>query len=254
MSALQDLYKKGGLGYIAELIMKVGNYAWEEMTLFEQGELREKAAQELTSKMVNITTVCEVCFTSSWQPCDEGTASAVKDDSTDGWMVCECCRLGALLSEANLEIASLSEVVQSDHNKAWFDVLLQIVNMPNDTNRDKFISMVKKDIDSKAEHIGVISQSSKYYGIIQEVVETLAKDGRFDRTIVAIRDELGSDLERYTSLEWHLWAEEKPDAKSSILNWHKNGIFSTMFYLETSLTRDFLKWAYLPYTGWTEKE
>lgn len=49
MSALLDLYKKGGLGYIEEMIMKPGNYAWGEMTLLQQGELKEKAAEELAA-------------------------------------------------------------------------------------------------------------------------------------------------------------------------------------------------------------
>jgi len=199
--------------------------------------------------------VCDKCFTSSWQPCEKWTANAVEDDST-GWMVCECCRLSASLSEANLEIAKLSEVVQSDHNKAWFDVLLQIVNMPYGQAREDFIAMVKKDIDSKAEHIGVISQAAKYYGIIQEVVQTLAEDGRFNRTIVAIRDELGSDLERYTSLEWHLWADEQPKDHSSVLLMHKDGYMEAamIYWTGYSNDREFLKWAYLPDTGWINKE
>lgn len=49
MSALSDLYKKGGLGYIEEMIMKPGNYAWEEMDPLEQGELKNKAAAEITA-------------------------------------------------------------------------------------------------------------------------------------------------------------------------------------------------------------
>ena len=46
MASIQDLYKRNNLGYIEELIMKVTNYAWQEMTLLEQGELRQKAYDE----------------------------------------------------------------------------------------------------------------------------------------------------------------------------------------------------------------
>jgi CHASE1-domain containing sensor protein len=35
--------------HIEELIMKVGNYAWSEMTLLQQGELKEAAAEELSA-------------------------------------------------------------------------------------------------------------------------------------------------------------------------------------------------------------
>lgn len=198
--------------------------------------------------------ICSVCFTSSWQPCEEDAPEAVKDDSTGGWMVCECCRLGTLLSEANLEIKYQSQVIGSRPNMAWFDVLLQIVNLPSGEKRDKFIELVKQSADVSAEFISPeLSPAAKYYGIIQEVVETLAKDGRFDRTIVAIRDELGSDLDRYTSLEWHLWAEEKPEERMSVLLIKNSGyIHSFMlwqsFYNESQ--SDCVKWAYLPDTGW----
>ena len=46
MASIQDLYKRNDLSYIEELIMKVTNYAWEQMTLLEQTELREKAYGE----------------------------------------------------------------------------------------------------------------------------------------------------------------------------------------------------------------
>lgn len=46
MASIQDLYKRNNLGYIEKLIMKVTNYAWQEMTLLEQGELRQKAYDE----------------------------------------------------------------------------------------------------------------------------------------------------------------------------------------------------------------
>jgi hypothetical protein len=49
MSAINNLYKKEKLNNVEELIARVSNYAWEEMTLQEQGELREQAARELAA-------------------------------------------------------------------------------------------------------------------------------------------------------------------------------------------------------------
>ena len=49
MSALQDLYTKPvKQGSIEDFIMRVGNSAWSEMTLLEQGEMRENVAQEIS--------------------------------------------------------------------------------------------------------------------------------------------------------------------------------------------------------------
>jgi uncharacterized coiled-coil protein SlyX len=47
MSAIQELYKKINVSKIEDLLMRVTNYAWSEMTLLEQQELRELAATEL---------------------------------------------------------------------------------------------------------------------------------------------------------------------------------------------------------------
>ncbi len=47
-SVIQEWYKSNKNTKIQELIMRVTNYAWGEMTLFEQGTLREEAAQEFT--------------------------------------------------------------------------------------------------------------------------------------------------------------------------------------------------------------
>lgn len=42
-----------------------------------------------------IDTVCEVCWTASWQPCEEGAKNAVLDETTGGWMQCGFCVLFA---------------------------------------------------------------------------------------------------------------------------------------------------------------
>jgi hypothetical protein len=44
---VRALYKKPNVTKAEELIMRVTNYAWSEMTLTEQQELREQAAAEL---------------------------------------------------------------------------------------------------------------------------------------------------------------------------------------------------------------
>lgn len=46
--------------------------------------------------------ICEVCFTSSWQPCPEGTPDAV-EDGNGGFMICWCCRLEAENERLQLE-------------------------------------------------------------------------------------------------------------------------------------------------------
>ena len=38
--------------------------------------------------------VCDVCWTDSWQPCEQGTPNAIPDPSVvGGWMICEYCQL-----------------------------------------------------------------------------------------------------------------------------------------------------------------
>jgi len=220
--------------------------------------------------------VCDKCWTSSWRPCVEGTPNAVNDELMGGWMVCECCRLENLLADAKVEIQNLSQIVGSRPAMAWFDVLLQIVNLPSGEKRDKFIELVKQSVDASAEFISPeLSPAAKYYGIIQEVVETLAEDGNFDRTIVAIRDELGSDLERYTSLEWHTEVDDSLRASSimrdeivlidghyDICTWDGSvfisateGLCGTCKEKYDADEHDFVvtKWAYLPDTGWNKE-
>ena len=53
-SIIQSYYKRNDLNHIEELIMRVTNYAWSEMTLSEQGELRETAAAELAAMQARI--------------------------------------------------------------------------------------------------------------------------------------------------------------------------------------------------------
>lgn len=60
MSVIQEWYTSSEkTTKIQELIMRVTNYAWERMTLFEQGTLREEAAQEFTEKTVEILKLRE---------------------------------------------------------------------------------------------------------------------------------------------------------------------------------------------------
>lgn len=51
---IQSYYKRNDLNHIEELIMRVTNYAWSEMTLLQQGELRENAAAELAAMQARI--------------------------------------------------------------------------------------------------------------------------------------------------------------------------------------------------------
>jgi len=42
---------------------------------------------------------CNICFTDSWQPCDEAEPNAINHPEL-GWIVCECCRLAEQLRVA----------------------------------------------------------------------------------------------------------------------------------------------------------
>lgn len=184
--------------------------------------------------------------------------------------VCQTCRgikltVTTLFEGATMDIL-MAKIFEAGSKKKINELLEtplpkerigDIANLPSGEKRDKFIELVKQSVDISAEFISPkLSPAAKYYAIIQEVVETLAEDGRFDRTIVSIRDELGSDLDRYTSLEWHMWADGEPKDQSSVLLQHKDGyIEAAMFYwIGYGNNREFLKWAYLPYTGWNNKE
>lgn len=49
---------------------------------------------EVAAKMLHKMSekaICEVCWSSSWQPCEERTRNAVPDKSTGGWMICGFC-------------------------------------------------------------------------------------------------------------------------------------------------------------------
>jgi hypothetical protein len=56
---VQALYTKPDVSKAELLIMKVTNYAWSEMTLSEQQELREQAAAELTAYRDLLTSIRE---------------------------------------------------------------------------------------------------------------------------------------------------------------------------------------------------
>jgi len=58
-SVIQEWYKSNKNTKTQELIMRVTNYAWGEMTLFEQGTLREEAAQEFTEMTAELLKMRE---------------------------------------------------------------------------------------------------------------------------------------------------------------------------------------------------
>jgi hypothetical protein len=70
MGAVNNLYKKEKLNNIEELIVKVSNYAWEEMSLQKQGEMREQAAVELAALLAAGNAMADVlkdvCSPEEW--------------------------------------------------------------------------------------------------------------------------------------------------------------------------------------------
>jgi hypothetical protein len=175
--------------------------------------------------------VCDVCFTSSWQPCEEGTPNAVQDDLTGGWMVCECCRLVEMNRKLQSIIAARNEQERIE-NPSHFDVEM----------------MWKKKFDVA-------------FGALMEIVSTLENDGGFSRTVQAIKDELTSEysgFSRYTSLEWHMWAEEKPEREEvDVLVQWEDKTYEVLYdwkslFISTAWLQTIIKWAYLPDTGWNK--
>ena len=72
---------------------------------------------------------CEVCFTSSFAPCPEGTPNAVRDPKiTDGWMVCQMCDCHEQLTTAIAakEQAEQEITRQQELLKMYQDALEQI--------------------------------------------------------------------------------------------------------------------------------
>jgi len=63
-------------------------------------------------------TVCEVCWTSSWAPCEAGTPNAVPDKDTGGWMVCQHCQVTEFHREARALADSLAAALEE--TTQWF--------------------------------------------------------------------------------------------------------------------------------------
>jgi len=81
---INDLFKKKDVIGIEELIMKVGNYAWREMTLSEQYDLKEKAASELL-RLQAIEKAAQAFMDAHdsdwWQECGDWPDDEQYDDS-----------------------------------------------------------------------------------------------------------------------------------------------------------------------------
>lgn len=88
---LQDLYQKGNLGDIEELIARVTNYAWSEMTLSEQGELREKAYAEFNAKVSRIESLEKALKEISEFDCE--SRNGYIDEWEQAWALGECQKI-----------------------------------------------------------------------------------------------------------------------------------------------------------------
>jgi hypothetical protein len=152
--------------------------------------------------------VCDVCLTSSYRTCSETDKGAVPNVADGGFMLCECCSLHDLV-----EYYQRTQHEYSTVSAAWFDVLVQIVNMTGEP-RDAFIALVKNDLQSHTPN-----------------------------------------LDRFLCLEWHLWAEERPEENTTLILEHTDGYLEVfMAYFLPSEEAQFKRWAYLPDTGWLTAE
>ncbi len=93
--------------------------------------------------------ICEVCWTTSWQPCAEGTKDAVSDGSTGGWMQCGFCTLQnayvaltervaaltAALAETERLAFGIQRTVASDPENTWCRQAIIIAKELHDTVR-----------------------------------------------------------------------------------------------------------------------
>jgi hypothetical protein len=113
--------------------------------VFTQDALPEKGTPEYESLMSAITKwqrvpviskvtpapVCEVCWSSSWQPCEERTQNAVPDKSTGGWMICGFCNEIEHANNLRNEIERMKSVItefkkvnpiRNDHEEYLYDL------------------------------------------------------------------------------------------------------------------------------------
>ena len=63
-------------------------------------------------------TACPVCWTNSWQPCEEDYSNALKDPTTSGWMFCGYCQLQAGYEQIRRELATEIEHYQKALDRA----------------------------------------------------------------------------------------------------------------------------------------
>jgi hypothetical protein len=78
---------------------------------------------------------CCVCWTSSWQPCEEGYRNAVRDG--DGWMFCGYCQLQESYLKLNYKYQRVvkfldwvsqalsypADVIPEYAGKTWYDLM-----------------------------------------------------------------------------------------------------------------------------------
>ena len=62
--------------------------------------------------------ICDVCFTSSWNPCEEGYTKFAVSDGKGGFMVCGYCELQRAYEEVLRDL----QVLQAKSNEGFEDV------------------------------------------------------------------------------------------------------------------------------------
>lgn len=67
------------------------------------------------------------------------------------------------------------------------------------------------------ELVDTDDRAANYFGIINEIRQTLIEDGSFAATVKAIDEELDNDVNIYTSLEWHTTSKGLTDSTDNYL-------------------------------------
>ncbi len=112
-------------------------------------------------------TACEVCWTSSWAPCKEGTPGAVHDPQNDtAWMVCQMCSKDA----AYVGQATLIEGVLASNEEMREDCrAIRGGDVPDDDE----LRELRAEIFRKAEGIPPESKTSEWADRAQALSEAI---------------------------------------------------------------------------------
>lgn len=103
----------------------------EDMTLLEKFKVIARWTSDYAEKHEGIkyaiedfykslkmkSYICDVCWTSSFEPCDKDFPNAVPDESTGGWMYCLCCRQHETIEKLSQKWTYCKDSVPTKYDK-----------------------------------------------------------------------------------------------------------------------------------------